>query len=601
MRWVLIPLLLVVMLLPGASDSRPLRSSGGLPFAPSPCNDSPPAGAISAGYTHESLCTGPNNIPTTDDTNSTNPGFTFYWNNGGAPPNCTGSTSAYSVDHTTGVVTVVAPFANPNACLQLETMPGNISTGALFPIIGHMLAGGYYVTGTITYNQGSPTSADRGWFGGVTPQVSNGWEIDDPDIVGNTRQIPRWIGMSTINQTVTGSPDPGGTSETNHAFGILATPTATTFWDNNVQTGTVSYLAGSAAQLVGQYQSLGFGGGHSWPGPMQMANLQIWTQPFASNEHAFGDDIGVNNTPTWPTVVQTNEGLASLTNNSANGATTCSASQGQVFPNENPQSSNNPIYTMQLGSNDAQNAVGQTNFDLCMEAMLTWLGVPQSSKTFASACTKSGSWVADNVNVASGIAEASSHTGDTLTCTITGGPADGQDLAGNPGGAIYLWYRRCPTCGNFTYAVGGGGPTSVTGSTTTSGGDFGVVRLTQATYGTSYTITFTLTGGGSGGSNTIVGIGVPSGTNCCRVVAGGIIHQFVNGTSCNNDSVTGTYDGYLQALIEVLQARDALAVGYAQTRFYVNNTTDMVGASNCLLPNPTGQTHIAQAFANIWP
>jgi hypothetical protein len=599
MRWALIPLLLVVMLLPGASDSRPLRGSGGSSIAPSQCNDPVPAAALSAGYTHEVLCSGNGVIPTTDDLNTSNPGFNFYWNNGGAPPNCTGSISAYSVNGTTGAVTVVAPFANPDACQQLVVAAGSSSavTAVQFPIIGHLLAGGYYVVGALTYNQGSPTSADRGWFGGVTYQVSKGWEIDNPDIVGNTRQIPVYLGMSAMNQTVTGSPDPGGTSETNHGFGILATPTSTTFWDNDVQTGTVVYLGGgccSAAQMIGQYQFLGIGGGHSWPGPMQLVSLQVWEQPFASNEHAFGDDIGVQNTPTWPTVVQTNQGLASLTNYSTNGATTCSASQSQVFVNENPQSSNNPIYTMQLGSNDAQNAVGQTNFDLCIEAMLTWLGVPQSSKTLAqsSGCIKTGTWVNDNVNVATGIAMASSHTGDTISCTITGGPAD-------YGGAIYLWYRRCPTCNDLT--LSGIGTGTITGSTTTAGGDFGVLRVPSAIYGNSYTATITIGSGGSGGASTIVGIGVPSGTNCCRVVAGGIPHQFVNGTSCNNDSVTGTYDGYLQALIALLQQQDALAVQYAQTRFYVNNTTDMVGASNCLLVNPTGQTHIAQAFANIWP
>jgi hypothetical protein len=464
----------------------------------------------------------------------------------------------------------------------------------------------------LTYNaKGHLSDVDRMGFwsnadDGVGGNNSVGVEIDNPDIFGNGRNVVYRVVGSNYLQTSSATHN-GGTVETNSAFGLLSTPTAFAWYFNEAPDGGVTFNNGPVTPPTAQTVSIAnecFGMSASSLYPFTVNYFRVWQQPFVSSIHAFGDSLGDQSLwgfTTWPGVVQTNQSLATLVNNAIRGQTARTAVHDEVISNnfgrpgnENPQDTNNPIYVTLLGTNDANTAEGTAVYTGCYESMLAWLGTPKSHKVFAqnSGRMKSGSWSNDNTTAQPRVAMVSTTSGNSIACTIIVGQS----------GVLYGWYYQCNPLGggctpiSMTYAIDGGSPTTIGNTNANNSNTFVIVKATGLSP-SSHTVTWTL---GGNGNATIAGVGTPFGTACCRILVEGIPHKYVNGTTCNNDAVTGTYDAAVQALIGTLQL-EGLAVTYAPVRLYLNDTTDMQDGADCLHPNATGQDHIAQAFGVIWP
>ena len=106
-----------------------------------------------------------------------------------------------------------------------------------------------------------------------------------------------------------------------------------------------------------------------------------------------------------------------------------------MFPFYAPLSTDTTLFTILLGTNDAAfEGVGPNEalYENCLTAEATWLSIPNTSKVYAQAATKTGRWAADNTDFVTGIAEkipSAGSTGSTLSFPIT-----------VRGGAIYIWY-----------------------------------------------------------------------------------------------------------------------------------------------------------------
>jgi hypothetical protein len=313
--------------------------------------------------------------------------------------------------------------------------------------------------------------------------------------------------------------------------------------------------------------------------------------------NSFGDSItaGFEINPVtfaYPYLVAYDRNL-SLTNFGTNGMAAADMGDIEIYPNINPtNSSTNPIYTMMIGTNDADvKGAGsyETVYNLVQQAEISWLGVAQNYKTFgqsASAVT-TGTWANDN-NYLSGVDLKSTTNGPTLSLPIT-----------TAGGNIYLWYRIMDGNGGvFTYKLDGGSTTSVNCFTspaisTPLGNTHGVgiVRITGVSAGT-HTVLLTVTSSTNAGNIVSVrGIGTPPpnlNDPAPKVFVGGVIKQLNDAKS----SDTAAYNADALANANLFNS-DGLQVWPVDVRVYVNSTTDM---GSQLHPNSTGQRHLADAF-----
>jgi len=296
--------------------------------------------------------------------------------------------------------------------------------------------------------------------------------------------------------------------------------------------------------------------------------------------HAFGDSITAFGPPTgYPYLISVDKGLT-LTNRAIGRYETCWMNIDQIFPNEDPQATGNPIYTMMGGTNDQYNyGVGphETIYKNCLQAAISWLTIPNTSKVLPSSCSHTGTWAVTTDVFPPGGAVSNNNAGDTITCPIS-----------VVNGVIYVWMH---IGFGFTYSIDGG--PAVPGSfdySLTLKNSVNVLRVAGLTNG-PHTITITNTWGSGGLIMGPVGTPAASGA-CCRMIVTGVLKEQLDADS----ERTAVYNADVQSTVSLMQG-DGLNVSFADVRAFVNESTEM---TDTLHPNATGLRHIADAIEAVW-
>lgn len=314
-------------------------------------------------------------------------------------------------------------------------------------------------------------------------------------------------------------------------------------------------------------------------------------QTIFSKYIAFGDSItaGTGGSPWYVYDLMIDSGAAT-TNRGISGYYCSNMVSDQIFPNENPTEKNQTVYSILIGTNDANNkglGAWEDIYKNCLGAGASWLAIPTTSKVFGQDAgnTPTGSWSNDNT-YQTGIGLKSHTSGDSLSVPIT-----------TYGGPLYIWHRLVDGGGGvFEVQVDGGTPLSVDCFTSPlMGGDsVGMVRIPDIAAG-SHTVLITLTSATSAGNIvSVLGVGtVPQNVHykCPKVFVGGVLRQ----ASDANASITSGYNDDSFDVISELNL-DGLSVYFVNVRNYVNTTTDM---NDALHPNTTGHSHLRDAFESI--
>jgi len=270
-----------------------------------------------------------------------------------------------------------------------------------------------------------------------------------------------------------------------------------------------------------------------------------------------------------------------------------------VYPNIVPQLTGNTQYTIEIGVNDANVANGhayttvnqQANYTNMLNAIIAWLGTPQSNSLGGANCTQtSGVWAQDNATFTPYVnTEQSTTNGSVLTCTYT-----------STGPTIYLWYRMIDgKAGSASVTLDGGAVGTINGfgqngsliSTLNSTTDsVGVLRI-PATVG-SHAVAITVTSA-TNANNIVSVLGVGSAPalteyNLPAVYVMGVAKE----QSDQNSALTATLNGLNSAAVP-LATSDGLNVKFVDARAYINPATDY---SDQLHPNVAGNLHLRDAF-----
>ena len=291
---------------------------------------------------------------------------------------------------------------------------------------------------------------------------------------------------------------------------------------------------------------------------------------------------------------------ATMHNWAVPGMLSCNIAALGAFAHPAPQVSDGASYVTLMGGTNDSNVgdVGpaEINFNLCEQASVSWLAIPNTSKSLAqsSSCVKQGSWSIDSSKPD---AEMVSHTqGDKMDCSIT-----------TSGGPAYFWYALADgNGGTFSYSVDGGSSVTVqsqslvpmaNGNGTEAAGVF-VTRLTGLASGAHHVV-FTVTSATSA-SNTVILFGV--GTVPAAGAASGP-HVFVGGVPYQRDdnrsAQTAKYNADVIANVNLLQG-DGLPVHFVNVRNYLHGTSAEM--QDTLHPNDTGHMNLKNAFeATIHP
>lgn len=343
-------------------------------------------------------------------------------------------------------------------------------------------------------------------------------------------------------------------------------------------------------------------------------NITPTTVLSSSSHVAFGDSItagflsnGVSGTTlslAYDSLLATDE-KATLTGYGTSGSYACDMSYLKVAQNALSVVDNNAIYTMMVGTNDANNK-GAGSYETgvykpCHQGAIAWVAVANKFSADAAHCTNTGTWVANTGYTVDG--EKSTTNGSTKSCPVT-----------TYGGPIYFWYTSSDTNpGTFTYTVDSGSPVAVSTESTpaiAAQSTLGVMLVRIPVSAGSHTILFTITSAtGSSNVASIQAVGTPPAQptyGSPKVFVGGVPRQ--QGDA--NSAATAAYDA--DALADAaLLAGDGLGVYFVPIRNYLcpvqsggscyNNAgvLDMNTSgvdSGGLHPNTQGHQDLKQAF-----
>lgn len=264
----------------------------------------------------------------------------------------------------------------------------------------------------------------------------------------------------------------------------------------------------------------------------------------------------------------------------------------QIFPQLNPTTSNNPIVTGNILSNDNHFCGSTTgciaNATSSVQSALSYASIPITNKIFGNAtATTTGTWTADTSVIPGGV--ASSVTGSSKTYSFT-------TTATNQ--AVYLWYKgQDSNAGTASASFDSG---AVTGTLTTAGtsgqcictqngGTATVwgIRFVIPTAGT-HSLAITVTSGS--GSVTYLGIGLASKMlnpviGPPSIFFGSSIYEL----DFNLQAGTNAYFAAMSTLVTQMQ-NDDLLVAFGNINNYMDNATDMSG-SNVTVPNGMGDNN----------
>lgn len=393
------------------------------------------------------------------------------------------------------------------------------------------------------------------------------------------------LGPMAEAQTITPAPGGGGGGS-----GTVNSGTA----------GQLGYYSSSGTAISGEnFATIGQGGLGNASG--SGLGLRQVFQSGATTINTYGDSITAGTGATtnllgYASLLSLDE-AATPTNYGLSGYYGCDVNTGEIFNTIGAivATAKNATQTLMSGTNDA-NFKGTGTYEtgvyqLCHQAGIAWLAVPDAYKIHAQAGLLSGTWAADT-NFYTGIAEVSTTNGSSISMTLT-----------TNGGPIYLWYKVSDaSAGTFTWQLDGGAATSVNAFTTPTiasvlSAGVAMVRITGVSAG-SHTVLVTVTSAtGAGNSVSIIGVGSPAPALLSSttphyqppaVYVGGVIRQ----QSDANAAATLAYNNDALADVNLLKG-DGLNVTFIDVRSYVNATTDM---ANALHPNNIGHQHLRDAW-----
>jgi hypothetical protein len=310
---------------------------------------------------------------------------------------------------------------------------------------------------------------------------------------------------------------------------------------------------------------------------------------------AFGDSITACCYPSTPANLYANRLAAdagvSATVDAHSGDQACDVANTQVFPNESPADAKNALYTLMIGTNDA-NVKGtgayEAVFNLCHQASISWLGSSSANKyTGASFTAVPSGWTTDTTYAAvTGLKSTSSGAVSNWPVTSYGGP-------------VAIWYRIVDgNGGSFSYSVDGGTPVAVNAFTSpaiaTQNGSTQAVGVAFATVAAgAHTVSIAVTS--ASGAGNLVGV-LAVGTSPASTQFQGP-KVWVGGTpfqeNDNLSATTGEYNADVLANVTLL-AGYGFGAQFVDVRKYLFGTP--VEMYDTLHPNDLGHQHLEEAF-----
>ena len=446
------------------------------------------------------------------------------------------------------------------------------------------------VGSTLGVGIADPTTINAGYLAGVynSSNSSRSMFVDNPN-AGTLAQARFELKTSDANGEMIQYPTNGVIpnfagrtilyNETGNGVGISAATGDITFL-----TGTTSkqmFLNSSGLEVDGNLKVTGIIDGG-------LPALTASTYVAMGDSITLGTGASVPATGGYAPLLAADMG-STLSNLGVSGEFACDLANVQAFI-QNPSAAKNNIYTVMVGTNEA-NTKGtgayEVNYNNCLKASLSWLGIPSTYKSTAqsASCSTTGSWSNDS-SYGGAIAKVSTTNGSTMTCTIT-----------TYGGPVYAWYKMADSLpGTFNISIDGGATTAVQTSPTTAiaaqgtQGD-GVIEFSHLSAG-SHSVLFTVTSATSGSNPVVpIAIGTPSPLTYYMqpsVYVGGVI-KFQNDAS---PTLSSTYNADALAIVNAL-ALDGLKIYYVDTRSYLNASTEY---SDAYHPNDTGHGHLRDAF-----
>jgi lysophospholipase L1-like esterase len=314
---------------------------------------------------------------------------------------------------------------------------------------------------------------------------------------------------------------------------------------------------------------------------------------------AFGDFATRGDTlPTaalaYPALLASSFGMSN-NNLGSSAASGCDVMTLEIFQNAvSPNQSNASLYSVMIGSNDANDPNYQPTYTLCHQAALAWLGTPREYKVLAGdagAVPLSGNWTLKSgrpFDATWGTLYTSANTG-TVRFAVT-----------TSGGPIYLWYLldRNGPASEFTVAIDGvptgssyGAGTMPSFSLNSATGQ-GIALLRLGAAAGAHSIDVSVVAGPVG----ILGVATPPSPGAASV------HPLVLAASVPSQNTSSPRDlpVYLAAYSADAKADATLLAGDGLNITWIDTSQSFTGdpadMSDSIDPNAQGQAQLAAAF-----
>jgi len=265
-----------------------------------------------------------------------------------------------------------------------------------------------------------------------------------------------------------------------------------------------------------------------------------------------------------------------------------------VYSKTNPESGQNPWFTVMIGTNDVQvygpDKDQQQVFEDGLAASVAWLAVPRRSKIFAQDAEvhATGKWIADDeLHTGLGLQSSTPNSALTFTLNTTGAP-------------IYLAYRvmdednASASVSVDSAQVAALSAHGMNGARirTQHGVTDSVALFRYAVAAGTHKIKIVVAASGEGRNGfSFLWAGTPAPPRLAEqpgVLVGGVLRQKWD----TKKSLTERYDALVQKVVAEFIG-DGLPVRYVPVREHVNVISDM---EDDLHPNDAGHQHLREVF-----